>query len=295
MATETHWKSLWVELSGSQTRFIKGKKYTHRVIEAGAGEPLILIHGIGGHAEGYARNVMNLAKNFHVYSIDALYHGYTLSDNFDHEQTTYRQAEAIVDLLDAEGHKWAHIKGESMGSHIAFEYGMYFPERAGKLILDTGAFFIDFKRTFKVQAGGGPLLFDLSREAVTNPNPITLRKRLEWLVTSPDRITDEIVDLRLKMYSDPAINASMRKVFGIDVPQEPRLRYTEEDCANLKPPTMVFWTENNPGAGPDVGEHFASLIPGSKYYCMADAAHWPMWEHPGEHDRVTTQFLQGKM
>ena len=199
MATETHWKSLWVELSGSQTRFIKGKKYTHRVIEAGAGEPLILIHGIGGHAEGYARNVMNLAKNFHVYSIDALYHGYTLSDNFDHEQTTYRQAEAIVDLLDAEGHKWAHIKGESMGSHIAFEYGMYFPERAGKLILDTGAFFIDFKRTFKVQAGNnygllqwGNQMFYGSRKQRKRTNKVRGRcmpnaSQDRWIQPTPER------------------------------------------------------------------------------------------------------------
>ena len=243
---------------------------------------------------------MNLAKNFHVYSVDALYHGFTLTDKFDYERATFRQAEAIVDLLDAESHKWAHIKGESMGSHIAFEYGMHFPDRAGKLILDTGAFFIDFKRTFKEQSGGGTMLYDLSREAVTNPNPINLRKRLEWLVTTPDRITDEMVDLRLKLYSDPAINASMRKVFGIDVPPSgipysETQRYSEEDCANLKPPALVFWTEHNPGAGPDVGEYFASLIPGSKYYCMADAAHWPMFEHPEEHDRVTTQFLQGKM
>ena len=61
VGTETKWRSIYVELMGSQTWFIKGERYTTRVIEAGCGEPLILIHGSGGHAEAWARNVMNLA------------------------------------------------------------------------------------------------------------------------------------------------------------------------------------------------------------------------------------------
>ena len=49
--------TIWVELLGSQVRYY-GKAYKTRVIEAGAGEPLVLIHGVGGHAEAYSRNVV---------------------------------------------------------------------------------------------------------------------------------------------------------------------------------------------------------------------------------------------
>ena len=293
VGTETTWRSMWVELAGCQVRLVKGRRFTTRVIEAGSGDPLVLIHGIGGYAEAYARNVTNLAKHFHVYAIDALYHGFSTKEPFDAEHVAHRQAEAVVDLLDAEGHAWAHIKGESMGAYIAFEFGMHFPSRAGKLVLDTGAYFINFNRTFKPQPGGGDLLMQLSREAVVNPTPETVRKRLEWLVTTPDRITDEMVDYRLQLYRDPEINASMQRVFGITAPRPSPVRYTEEDCGKLTPPTLVFWTEHNPGSGPDVGEHLASLIPEAEFHCMMDAAHWPMWEHPREHDRVLTAFLKG--
>ena len=61
--------------------------------------------------------------------------------------------------------------------------------------------------------------------------------------------------------------------------------------ASIKHPTLVFWSDKNPGAGPDVGERIAKLIPGSQYYCMMDAAHWPQWEHPEEHDNVIAGFL----
>jgi len=54
----TEWNSIAVELLGTQTRMVQGTRWRHRVIEAGTGgEPLILLHGIGGHAETYARNL----------------------------------------------------------------------------------------------------------------------------------------------------------------------------------------------------------------------------------------------
>ena len=60
----SEWPTIAVELLGTQTRLIQGKQYRHRVIECGdSGEPLILIHGIGGHAETYARNLHNLKNN----------------------------------------------------------------------------------------------------------------------------------------------------------------------------------------------------------------------------------------
>ena len=61
----------------------------------------------------------------------------------------------------------------------------------------------------------------------------------------------------------------------------------------MKAPTLVLWTDKNPGMGPNVGERLRSLIPGAQYYCVADAAHWPQWEHPEAHDEVVLQFLRG--
>ena len=37
-----------------------------RIVEAGEGEPLILLHGTGGHIEAYARNIKGLSEKFRV-------------------------------------------------------------------------------------------------------------------------------------------------------------------------------------------------------------------------------------
>src|SRR5690606_37712574 len=82
--------TMYVELFGAQIRIVQGKKYRTRVIEAGEGEPLILIHGVGGQAEAYYRNIMRLAKDFHVCAIDALFHGLSSKES-DIEDSTAAQ------------------------------------------------------------------------------------------------------------------------------------------------------------------------------------------------------------
>src|SRR5581483_12510350 len=95
--------SIWNSLLGAQVRFVSGATYRHRVIEAGSGEPLILVHGVGSSAELFARNVMPLARDFHVYAVDALYHGYSSLKPYDAENRVSTQADALLDFMDALG------------------------------------------------------------------------------------------------------------------------------------------------------------------------------------------------
>src|SRR5688572_8320189 len=108
--------SLWNALLGAQVRQVQGALYTHRVIEAGAGDPLILVHGVGSSAELFAYNVMPLAQHFHVYAVDALYHGYSSLEPYDAEHRVRTQADALLDFMDALSIPWAHFEGESMGA-----------------------------------------------------------------------------------------------------------------------------------------------------------------------------------
>jgi 2-hydroxy-6-oxonona-2,4-dienedioate hydrolase/2-hydroxy-6-oxo-6-(2'-carboxyphenyl)-hexa-2,4-dienoate hydrolase len=292
------WASVAVELLGTQTRFVQGPRWRHRVIEHGQGDPLVLIHGIGGVAETFARNVRNLGKHFHVYAIDALYHGYSSKEPFHGTDQHDLQVDALVDLLDGLGHAWAHVEGESMGAQLAFELGIRYPERAGKLILNTGGQWRVNDPEFLYDPDSpDDALSDLSIKAVTEPTEERIRPRMEWLVARPERMTDEMVALRTRLYQDPEVNRSMRKVFGIDrTPGEPYGYPQVWDAAALAgytAETLVFWTEKNPSEPPELGERFARMIPGARFYVMEDAGHWPQWEKPEEHDQVLIDFIKG--
>lgn len=297
------WRSIGVELLGTETRMVKGPRWTHRVIQYGEGEPLLLLHGIGGHAETYARNIKNLGKHFRVYAVDSLFHGYTDSPEFtDRMKRHDMQVDGIADLLDALGHDWAHIEGESMGATNAGEFALRYPDRIGKLVMNTGVPRIalkrhDFKRTVKQYSE----LVDISAKSILTPTAELLQRRLSWLMADPSRATADLVDYRLALYQDPAINAKMVKWFrlkddglgrGADLwDYEPQ--FTEEDFQKVKAKSLVFWTAQNPGEGPDVGEYLAGIVPGCQFYLMDDAAHWPQWEKPEEHDQVLIEFIKG--
>ena len=287
---------IWVDLLGSQTIY-RGSKYRTRVIEAGEGEPLILIHGIGGHAEAYSRNLMRLGTVCRAMAIDLIWHGLSSKPKFN-ARTIPMYAEQVLDLMDSIGADKASIEGESLGGWIAMWMALNYPDRLNKIILNTnaGVVFKEGKVNIRPDEGTN-LLRDRSIAAVQNPEPATIRKRLEWLMAKPDRVTDELVDLRCTFYSEPDTRKALTDVFSAAfTPDAPGQidRIPEDRLKEIRAPTLVLWSDKNPGAGADVGQRTASLSPGSQYYCINDAAHWPQWEKPEEHDRVVTAFLQGR-
>lgn len=290
------WPSLAVTLLGTETRMVQGAHGSYRVIEAGAGgHPLFLLHGIGGHADTYARNLANLAAaGFHVYAVDMPYHGLTTGHQWDEDRWIEVMADGIADLATALGHERVSIEGESLGAVVTFEFGMRHPDRAGKLVMNTGFGRVKLTQKFEPAPGGGETLRELSQQSVVNPTFENTRQRMDWLVADPARMTDEMVHLRLALYSIPEVYESMRRVYRIGKKWSFAFPYTEEDCAKFEPDALVFWTEHNPGQGPDYAEYCASLIPNSRFYCMDDAGHWPQWERPAEHDLVLTEFILGR-
>lgn len=287
--------TIWVDALGSQVRYL-GRRYRSRVIEAGAGEPLLLLHGIGGHAEAYARNVVRLGERFRAMALDFLWHGLSSKPPYVHGEDIPEYAEQILDVLDAEGIEAAHVEGESLGGWVGLWLAIHHPTRIRRLVLNTTAGI-----RWHGDAGerhdpaGRAALAERSLRAINEPSLETTRKRLEWLMAAPDRVTDELVELRFTMYSNPAIQASLRPVFenafaGVGAP---RKLIDESELADVAAPTLVLWTDHNPGSGPAVGRRIAAAIPDAQFHCLTDAAHWPQWEQPEAHDRVVTEFLFG--
>jgi pimeloyl-ACP methyl ester carboxylesterase len=278
---------------GAQVRYL-GSRYRTRVIEAGEGSPLLLLHGVGGHAEAYSRNIVRLGGSARAMAMDLLWHGYSSKPPYVDGEDIPAYAAQVLDLLDAEGIDRVDLEGESLGGWVGMFLALNHPDRLGRLILNTTAGIrwrpgVVPERTRE----GREALASRSMAAINEPTRETIRKRLEWLMATPDRVTDELVETRYALYSDPATQASLRSVFqnAFGEGTAPRQMIAEEDLARISVPTLVLWSEHNPGTGPDVGRMIADRIPGAEFVSMADAAHWPQWEHPEEHDRLVTAFL----
>jgi pimeloyl-ACP methyl ester carboxylesterase len=280
---------------GAQVRYL-GKAYRTRAIDAGDGQPLLLLHGIGGHAEAWARNVVRLGRTARAIAIDFLWHGFSAKPDYVPGDDVPAYARQILDLLDAERIERVDIEGESLGGWVGMWIALHHPDRLRRLVLNTTAG-IRWKpgSVPEKPAEGRQLLAQRSLAAINDPNRDTIRKRLEWLMAVPDRVTDELVEIRYRIYSDPLIQASLRTVFedAFGEGGAPRKLIPEDELASIAAPTLVLWTGHNPGTGPEVGRRIAELIPNAQFACIDDAGHWPQWEQPEEHDRIVADFLAG--
>lgn len=125
----------WVELLHTQVCLIQGR-YRTRIIEAGSGPALFLLHGTGGHAENYALNIAALAEHFHVVAMDFLWHGRSQTEGYDPEIIPLL-VDQVTDVMDQLGIVQAAFEGQSMGGWVAMQLALRHPEKVRALVLTT--------------------------------------------------------------------------------------------------------------------------------------------------------------
>jgi 2-hydroxy-6-oxonona-2,4-dienedioate hydrolase len=268
-------RQYWVEAAGVQTR----------VLEAGEGEPLVLIHGTGGHLEAYCRNLAELARSFRVITYDMVGHG--LSEKPDRPYTTDYLAEHLIGLLDALDLDAAHVSGESLGGWVAAWAAAHFTDRVNRLILNTPGNILNKPEVMqKVK--------DSSLAAVRNPTYESVQARLEWLFHNPGFVTEELVELRRHIYTQPGFERAMENIVALqDWEIREPFAWSAEWCGRISAPTLLLWTDHDPTGGLDEAELLKQWIGGSELVVIAGAGHWPQWEKPDEFNQLHIDFLGG--
>ena len=285
--------STWLNFMGSQIRY-GGNRYQGRYVEAGQGEPIILLHGQGGYVENFTRNIAAFAEHFHVYALDCVWHGQGPQPEFNPELIpTF--VDQVLDFMDWKGLDSAHFEGQSMGGWTAMRIAYEHPARVRKLALATTQGFVLKPEPGKVIGGlpGGTTLTNFV-SYLENPTRENMRNRLLVLFANPDRLPEEVIDIRYKIYNHPTTNKSLLNVVknymgGAGAPPEKYIM-TEKELAQIKAPTFVYWSENNP-VPPPAGELLAAAIPGAKHYLVPDTGHWAQFENADIHNREILRFL----
>lgn len=282
-------RTAWVETLGAETRYYDAAGVRTRAIEAGQGEPLILLHGVGGHGEIWMRNVLPLAEHFHVYVLDMLGHGLTGKPDVEYNIQAY--VDHLIDFMDARSIERAHFVGESLGGWVATWLAHKHPERAGKIVLACGAGLTD-PREGADENEGRRLLQRLNSAVAEQTTRETVRKRLEFLVYRPERITDEMVEIRYKIYTRPEMQKALPSIFSmVGEKREPYL-LTPDILKSVQSPLFFLWTRYDPTCAWEIAKANHELVPGSSFYLMEDAGHWPQFEYPEEFDEQTIDFLK---
>lgn len=99
---------------------------------SGSGDPVVLIHGSFGDRRHWDLQVKELASKYKVIRYDVRGYGKSALPNADEAYTDAEDLKALLDLLKIDK---AHFCGLSMGSIIAIDFALAYPERCSSLIL----------------------------------------------------------------------------------------------------------------------------------------------------------------
>ena len=266
----------YTEAAGARTRYL----------EAGSGEPLILLHGTGGHLEAYCRNFGPLSQHFRVIAYDMLGHGYT--DKPDLPYTVDVHVDHLLALMDALSIEQANLSGESLGAWVAGWAAAHHPERVSKLLLNTPGNVTNKPEVMET-------LKESSLRAVREASPETVRQRVEWLFHDKSQVTDELVWMRYKIYTQPGFLRAMENIVALQDP-EIRARYAwgPEWVGKIRSETLLMWTSHDPTGSVDEAELLREWLPNSTLEVIEGAGHWPQWEKPEEFHKIHLDFLGAK-
>jgi 2-hydroxy-6-oxonona-2,4-dienedioate hydrolase len=265
-----------VDAGGVRTRFVEAGDLSAR-------EAVIFVHGTGGHLEAFTRNILPHAEHFRTLALDMIGHGFSAKPDHNYEIRHY--VRHLLDFCDAKGIERAHLHGESLGGWIVAQFAIDHPERVASLTLNT--------------AGGlntDPVVmrrvYDVTMKAVAEASLATVRARLEWLMNDPARVTDDLVELRHAIYTQPGFREAMEHILCLQQ-MDVRLRnvLSEASLATISAPTLVIWTDHDPTAPIETGHRFVNAIPNSRMIVMQDCAHWPQWEKALEFNDLHLEFL----
>ena len=262
-----------------------GRRFS--VLEAGAGDPLLMLHGLGGTKVSMLPIVAALAPERRLIAADLPGFG----DSGKPLGAPYDPpffAESIEALIAGLGLERTHLLGHSLGGRVALEVGMRYPDRVSSLILLAPSLAWLRDRPF-----AGLVRFLRPELGLLQPTPRSVAesvlKRMIPGVGSPfvDAGIDEFLRAYLTARGRAAFYATLRNIY-LEDPHGvrgfwPRLRV-------LEPPALFVWGRRDEVVPSRFARHVIEALPSSEHREL-DCGHIPQLERPRETVDAIADFL----
>lgn len=258
-----------------------------RVIEAGsAGQPIVLVHGTGGRADRWTRNVDALAVAGHrVVAFDLPGHGFaSKGSGLDCSVPGYRKF--LADFLDEMKIDKPVIVGTSLGGHVAASFACEHPDRVSGVVLSgsMGLVPLGAEARGRVEAGANNQTYE------------GVKGKLARVIFDPALVTQEFIDEEFRINNSAGSKESFATL-GRYIGQKLDDDVVGERLAKLTPtlPTLLLWGAEDKTVPLAVGEAAAKLLPGSRLVVLQKAAHTSYYERAGDFNAVLLDFLAGQL
>ncbi|MHA2005163.1 MAG: alpha/beta fold hydrolase [Candidatus Thorarchaeota archaeon] len=245
---------------------------------AGEGDPVLLIHGLGGDHRGWEFQEKDLAARFHIIMPDLRGHGQTTVEELGMMIPPNLVADDLNALLEHLGHEMVHVVGISLGGLVAQNFVLRYPKRVDKLVLvDTTPKItedlIDVVyswREAQVEGGDEAYFWTSLRSGYSD----------EWIENNPD-----MVQYLKEKSADTNDEGVLAAGLGFST-----IEFTEQ-LSNIKAKTLVIHGEDDRIMKLELGRMLHDGIKGSKLKVLEGCGHSPTVQMTDEFNDILITFL----
>ncbi|MGH7151700.1 MAG: alpha/beta fold hydrolase, partial [Planctomycetota bacterium] len=275
--TRQRWARLgferWTGVDGLRIHFV----------EAGTGDPIFLLHGMGDCAIGWRGQIEPLAEaGLRAIAWDMI--GAGLSDKPLDRDVSIPAMQALFDAFrERLGVGRAILVGSSYGGAIALLQARLRPETVRALVLIDPACYADPEVTDHARLFQKKWFTDLVYPLI--PAGWLARYGLKQCVGSIDPALLEEYEAEARR---PGVKEFFLRLEQQVVPADPRA--FEEGHREIRAPTLILWGRNDRLLPLRHGERLAREVPGAELVVL-DAGHIAHLERPEETNRVLRRFI----
>jgi pimeloyl-ACP methyl ester carboxylesterase len=270
---------------------------TVRVLEAGHGPPLVLVHGSGMSASTWAPLLPHLTDH-RVIALDLP--GFGLSDAFDYAGGSLRRhaVAQLTSLLDALALERVPVIGTSLGGMWALCLAVEAPERITALAsLGVPAVALPGMR--------GDLAFTaLSTPGVRrvvarigSPSVAVTRRSLAHGAIGPraaELAPEGFFDVVHEGMQQPGFRTAMLSHMWLAMRMgrpRPENFLSDGELRRIAAPVLMIWGDEDPYGGPEIGRRAAALIPDADLEVIS-GRHAPFLDDPQRCGALIDQLLR---
>ena len=248
----------------------------------GAGEPLVLVHGLGSRWEVWSAVLDRLAAERDVIAVDLPGFGNTPPLPAGTPSNVQTLTAALVAFLAAEGIERPHVVGNSMGGWIALELGKRGLVASATAISPAG-FWTDREAGFVRASLGGAVKAVRALMPVMPALVATGAGRtalMAQLIGRPWKLTaDEALGAMRGLADSPAFDETLQTLTAD--------RYIQ---APIDVPVTIAWGTRDHLLIPRQGPRAQRMTPGSRLVPLPGVGHAPCWDDP---ELVSRTILEG--
>jgi 2-hydroxy-6-oxonona-2,4-dienedioate hydrolase len=258
-----------------------------RVIQSGMdGEAIVLVHGTGGRADRWVRNMDGLAAPGRaVYALDLPGHGFAgKGRGFTYSVPAY--ANFLRSFLDTMKIDKAVIVGTSLGGHVAALFALESPERVQSLVLCGSMGLIPL----------GPDVCGRVARGAVNQSRDGIKEKLTRLFIDSSLVTADLVAEEFLINNSEGAQESF-EFLGEYIGSKLDAEVVGKALAQLPTPvpTLLVWGREDRTVPLSAGEKARAILPSSRLVVMSDSGHAPYFERPDDFNRVVDDFLCQKL